>query len=78
MASYIMIAKVDQIVTREVQLLVVAGSEKEAEDKARQALQMFPKPVTVEGVDRMVVNKANYWIPKSIDFTSINEEKAVA
>jgi len=78
MASYVMIAKVDQIVTREVQLLVVAGSEEEAEDKARQALQMFPKPVTVEGVQKMVVNKANYWIPKSVDFTSIKEEKAVA
>lgn len=78
MASYIMIAKIDQIVTREVQLLVVAGSEEDAESKARQALQEFPKPVTVEGVRRVVVSKTNYWIPKSIDFTSINEDKEVA
>ena len=77
MPSYIMIAKVDQIVTKEVQLLVVAGSEEEAEDKARQALQMCPKPVTVDGVNRMVTNKATYWIPKSIEFGRIKEEKPI-
>jgi two-component SAPR family response regulator len=78
MPSYMMIAKIDQIVTKEVQLLVVAGSEEEAEDKARQALQMYPKPVTVDGVNRMVTNKASYWIPKSIEFSRIEQEKTVA
>lgn len=78
MGTYVLLAKVDQIVTREVQLLVVAGSEEEAQDKARQALTEFPKPVTVDGVNRVVVNKANYWIPKSIEFTRIEEEKTVA
>jgi hypothetical protein len=75
MASYIMIAKVDQVVTREVQLLVNARSEEEAEDKARQSLQMYPKPVTIDGVNHIVTNKATYWIPKSIEFGRIKEEK---
>ena len=78
MPKYIMIAKVNQIVTKEVQLLVSAGSEEEAEDKARQALQVYPKPVEVEGVDRMVTNKSNYWIPRDIEITKIKEEKDVA
>jgi two-component SAPR family response regulator len=73
-----MIAKIDQIVTKEVKLLIVAGSEEEAEDKARQALQTYPKPVTVDGVNRMVTNKATYWIPKSIELRRIEEEKTVA
>lgn len=78
MPSYIMIAKVDQIVTKEVQLLVNAGSEEEAEDMARRALQTYPKPVEEPGVARMVTNKAHYWIPRDIEITKIKEEKSVA
>jgi hypothetical protein len=75
MPTYSFTAKIDQIVTREVMLLVTAGSEEEAEDKARQALQTYPKPITVDGVVRMVAKKAHYWIPKSIDFTRIKEDR---
>lgn len=78
MPSYIMIAKVDQIVTKEIQLTVNAGSEEEAENKAREALQLYPQPIFVEGVKRIITNKSTYWIPKSIEFSRLEEEKIVA
>lgn len=78
MAKYIVIADVDQIVTKEVQLLIVAGSEEEAIVKARNALSEYPAPVNEPAVKRMVANKSRYWIPKSIDFKSVSEEKTVA
>lgn len=75
MPKYIMIAKVNQIVTKEVRLLVSASSEEEAVDKARQALQVYPKPTVVEGVNRMVTNKSTYWIPRDIEFVEIGKDK---
>lgn len=64
-------AHVDQIVTKEVQLLVEARSEEEAEEKARQALADYPGPVSAEGIRRIVNIKSHYWIPKSIEFSKI-------
>lgn len=78
MANYEVLAKVDQIVTKEVQLIVVAGSEEEAMEKAREALQTYPEPVEQQGVKRMVTNKSHYWIPKSIEFVKVAEEKKIA
>jgi len=74
MPSYSVIAKVDQIVTREVQLQVIASSEEEAEAKAREALGEYPKPVTVEGVRRVLVKKDQYWIPRNIDCRTTKEK----
>lgn len=70
MPEYIVKAKVDQIVTREVQLKITAGSEEEAETKTREALAEYPQPVTVSGVSRILVGKSTYWIPRSIDLTT--------
>lgn len=74
MTEYTVLAKVDQIVTKEVQLFVSAGSEEEAMEKAREALQTYPEPVSVRGVNRMVTNKSHYWIPRSIEFVQVKQE----
>jgi hypothetical protein len=75
MGAYVLVAKVDQIVTKEVQLLVIAGSEEEATEKAREALSVYPEPVEVSGVNRIITNSSHYWIPKSVEFTEIKEDK---
>lgn len=68
-------AQVDQIVTKEVQLLIEARTEEEAQEKARDALSTYPEPVSTPGVLRIVTNKSHYWIPKSIDFLRIKKVK---
>lgn len=74
MPEYIVKAKVDQIVTKEIQLKISAGSEEEAELKAREALAEYPKPVTVPGISRLLVGKSTYWIPRNIDLSVRREE----
>lgn len=75
MTTYVVLAKVDQIVTKEVWLEVTAGSEEEASKKAVDALQEYPKAIQETGVNRVVTIKSNYWIPRSIDIIKITEEK---
>ncbi len=67
--TYRVTAKVDQIVTREIQLEVKAGSEEEAEAKARDALNVYPEPNTDSDVVSILPVKQHFWIPKSVDFT---------
>ena len=74
--KYSVLAKVDQIVTKEVYLLVEARSEEEAQEKARDALQTYPEKVNTPGVLRILVNKSHYWIPKGIDFLKTKKVKA--
>lgn len=74
MPSYIVKAKIDQIVTRNIQMQIVAGSEEEAEAKAKEALSEYPEPVTVKGVTRLLVNKSQYWIPRNIDLTTTKDK----
>lgn len=76
MTEFVLKARVNQIVTKEVLLLVEAGSEEDAMAKAREALNEYPKEVTVRGIKRMVTEKSNYWIPRDIEF--IKEEPEVA
>ena len=64
---------IDQIVTKEVQLLIEARSEEEAQEKTRDALSTYPGPVTTPGVLRIVTNKSHYWMPKSVDFLRIKK-----
>lgn len=78
MPSYKLTAKVDQIVTKTVQLTVTASCEEDAQAKAREALNEYPKPVAVAGVYRIVTVGSNYWIPKSIDFVSTEQQKESA
>jgi hypothetical protein len=75
MAEYSIKAKVDQIVTKEVQLLVEASSEAEAMDKARAALHIYPATIEPgKGVKRILTVKSHYWIPRNIDFSDIKKE----
>jgi hypothetical protein len=75
MPTYSVSVKVDQIVTKDVKLQIVAGSEEEVEAKAREALQTYPEPVSVRGVRRILTAKSHYWIPRSIEFVKISEDK---
>jgi hypothetical protein len=75
MKTYNIVAKVDQIVTKEVFLIVEANSEGLALDKARAALQEYPDPVTEPGIKRIVTEKSKYWIPRNIDFVEIKKEE---
>ena len=74
MPKYLLLAKVDQIVTKEVKFEIVAASEEEAQAKAREALQAYPQAIKIEGINRIMTNKTQYWIPRSIEFSSTKEE----
>lgn len=76
MTSYSIQAKLDQIVTKDIYLLIDAGSPEEAEELARSILQHFPHPVPYNPkVKRVVEEKTTHWIPKSIEFTSVREQE---
>ena len=76
--KYDILAKVDQVVTKEIKLSVTARNEDEAEEKAREALQVYPDPCFVDGVNRILTTKSHYWIPRSIEFVKKQEGKDVA
>lgn len=78
MAEYHILAKVNQIVSKEVRFLVTAASEEEAMQKAREVLQTYPEASKVKGVRRVVTDKAHYWIPRDIEFIEIQEDKKLA
>lgn len=78
MANYNVLAKIDQIVTKEVQLLISANSEEEAISKTREALEVYPQPIKVVGINRLVTNKSRYWIPRDIEIVTVEEEKSIA
>lgn len=71
--KYIITANVDQIVTKEVHLLVESSSEEKAQERARDALQTYPGEVTSPGVLRIFTKKSHYWIPRSVAFTDIRK-----
>ena len=74
MTTYTIRAKVDQIVTKDIKLVVIAGSEEEAEQKAREALSVFPEAIEVPNIKQILVTKSHYWIPRDIDL-SITKQK---
>lgn len=78
MANYDILAKINQIVTKEVRLSVSAGSEEEAIAKATEALQTYPKAIVKNGIRRILTTKSNYWIPRDIDIVTVKEEKEAA
>lgn len=75
MPTYTLVAKVDQVVTKEVKMIVEANSEEEAQDKAREALAVYPEAIEVPGVNRMLALSSHYWIPKSIEFSKVKRNK---
>jgi len=70
---YHVTAKVDQVVTSQVEFIVNASDKEEAEQTLRALLEDFPKKTTVEGVDRAVVTEVHHWIPRSIEFLKIKK-----
>ena len=79
MPKYTVQAKVDQIVTKKVSLVISASSEEEATEVARRALQTYPKPIEESSVLRAVTLDSTYWIPRSIEIDKVvEEEKSVA
>jgi hypothetical protein len=78
MPAFSLLAKLDRIVTQEIKLLIEAPSQEEAEKIAREVLDVYPAPLpgTNPMVHRVVVQKVQYWIPKSVDFVAVKEEKA--
>ena len=78
MASYTVVVKTDQIVTKDIKLTVEARSQEEAERKTRDALQTYPDKVEEPGVRRILTLKSHYWIPRDINIVSIEEDKKVA
>lgn len=75
MPTYTLIAKVDQVVTKEVKMIVEAGSEEEAEAKGREALATYPEATGVEGIQRLLTVSSHYWIPKSVEFSKVKRNK---
>ena len=73
--KYNVIAKIDQIVTKEIRLLIQASSEEDAQAKATTALGEYPDKVTDQDILRVMTQKANYWIPRSIEFVKTEEVK---
>ena len=66
---YTVLANIDQLVTRDVKLTVEADSEEHAFELSREALQVYPEPITILGsgnISRIVTEKAGYWIPRDI------------
>lgn len=70
-------AKVDQIVTKQIDLVVAADSEEQAEAKAREALAVYPQAVeeNVVGIKSILTTKQHFWIPKSIEFGKFTRKK---
>lgn len=75
MTKFVVNAKVDQIVTKDIVLQLEARTEEEAEEKCRSALQTYPEPLEGQRIDRIITTKTQHWIPRDIEFTSIRQEK---
>lgn len=75
MTAYSILAKVDQIVTKEVLLLIEAETPEDAQAIAKEVLEVYPAPVPENPmVHRIVTKKIQHWIPRSIDFVATKEE----
>lgn len=77
MTTYKVHAKVDQVVTKKVCLIVEAHSKEEAEILSREALQDYPKATEVVGVVRILPLESQYWIPRSIQLSRVEEAKEI-
>jgi hypothetical protein len=76
MTLFTVIAKVDQITTRDVQVLVEADSEEEAQGKVREVMQIHPQSSEVVGVRKVLVTRQNYWMPRDIEIIRTRKEKS--
>lgn len=76
MPAYNILVKIDQIVTKDVKLLIEADTPEAAKVLARDILDVYPAPIPYSPhVHRVVTAKAHYWIPKSIEFVTVEEDK---
>lgn len=74
MAEYKLQIKVNQIVTKDIEVSVLARNEEQAVQKAREVLEVYPKPHEVRGVPMVRTTKAEYWIPRDIEVVNIIKE----
>lgn len=74
MNEYIIVVKTDQVVTKEIKVNIAAESEDEAKEVILRALETYPAEVTEPAISRMLTTKSHCWIPKSIEFLTVNEK----
>lgn len=77
MPEYTLLAKVEQIVTKEIQMSVTASSQEDAKSKAEEALKSYPNPINCVGVDRILTKSSNYWVPSKIETTFLKRKNKV-
>ena len=78
MAKFEVVAEVNQLVTKKVRLLVKARNKEAAALKTHEALQEYPDPVTVRGVERIQTVDIQHWVPRDIEVKKVSEEKDIA
>jgi hypothetical protein len=59
--------KIDQIVTREIDIEVTARDEEQGRYKAREAAEVHPEPVEIVGIKRILPVSQTYWIPRDVE-----------
>jgi hypothetical protein len=74
--KYIVTATVNQVVTKEIQLLVEAVHPEEAAQATKDALLAYPEAISVAGVKRVLTAKAKYGLPMDIAILSIKDPNA--
>lgn len=70
--------KVDQIVTREIEVLSSGRDEEQARERAIEAIHVYPQPLEIEGIKKIRTVKETYWTPRDIDIVDIAREQEPA
>lgn len=74
MPAFTVQVKLDQVVTKEIALLVEAADEDEARALTLGALETYPAPMPYNPmIHKIVTTKVQHWIPKSIDFVDVKK-----
>lgn len=71
MPDYLVRTKINQVVTRTIRLSIKAGSEEEATEIAKAAIEVYPEPIETDSIMRIVTEKAHYWIPRDVEFVDV-------
>jgi hypothetical protein len=76
--KFIVTATVNQVVTKEVQLLVEADHPEDATNLTKEALLAYPEPIFIAGVKRVLTAKAKYGLPMDIEIVSMKDPNEAA
>jgi hypothetical protein len=74
-ATFEVITELNQLVTKEVRLLIKARDEESAALKAHAVLQEYPEPIEVKGVEKILTTRTKHWIPRDVQIKNITKEK---